>query len=85
MEPAYSEKGSTGSGVAAGRIVESAQATQASQVEAEMVAEEVIIEEALADVMDEAVAVAEPLVKELLDRVIEETAAEVADCCVTDG
>ena len=69
--PAYSAKGSTGSGVGIGAIVESAQATHASQVEAEAVAEDVIKDEALADVIDETVAAEELLAIEPLDGVTE--------------
>lgn len=60
-EPAYCEKGSSGPGVGIAAIVESAQATQASQVEAEALAEDVIVDEELADVIDEAVATEELL------------------------
>ena len=55
MEPAYCAKASTGSGVGIGAIVESAQATPASHVEAEAGTEEVMVDKKLADVMDEAV------------------------------
>ena len=55
MVSAHWAKGSTGSGVGIGAMVESGQATQASQVEAETVAEEVIVDNALPDVIDEAV------------------------------
>ena len=75
VEPAYPAKGSSGSGVGIGAMVESAQATQASQVEAEMVAEDVIVDEALAEVMDETVAVEELLATEPLDGVMEELVA----------
>lgn len=87
---AYWAKGSTGSGVGIGVIVESAQATQASQVEADAVVEDVIIDdETLADVMDETVPEEELLATESLDGVTEEPPAELAeivgDGCVTDG
>ena len=89
MESAYWEKGSTGSGVGIGAIVESAQATQASQVEPDAVAEDVMLDEALADVMDEIVAGEELLATRLLDGATEEPPAELAeivrDGCVTDG
>ena len=85
MESAYWAKGSTGSGVGIGAIVESAQATHASQVEAE----DVIVDEALADVMDETVAAEELLATDPLERAEEDPAAELAeivgDSCVTDG
>ena len=77
VEPAYWAKGSSGSGVGIGAMVESAQATQASQVEAEMVAEDVIVDEALAEVMDETVAVEELLATEPLDGTTEELLATV--------
>lgn len=67
IEPAYSANGSTGSGVGIGAIVESAQATHGSQVEAEAVAEDVVKDEALADVIDETVAAEELLATEPLD------------------
>lgn len=89
MEPAYWAKGSAGSGVGIGAIVESAQATQASHVEAEAVAEDVMVDDALPDVMDEIVAVEKLLATEPLDGAMEEPAAEVAefvsDACVADG
>lgn len=92
MESAYWAKGSTGSGVGIGAIVESAQATQASQVEADAVAENVIIDETLADVTDETVPGEELLATKLPDGatvVTEEPPAELAeivgDVCVTDG
>ena len=89
IEPAYWEKGSTGSGVGAAAIVESAHPTQASQVEAEMVADDVITDEALAEVMDEPVAAEKLLTTERLDGATEEPAAELAetvrDGCVTEG
>ena len=71
-------------------MVESAQTTQASQVEAEAVADEVTVDNALADVMDEAVAAAEELLAtDPLDGAAEEPAAELAefvgDGCVADG
>ncbi len=76
MVPAYWAKGSSGPGVAIGAIVESAQATQASQVEADIVAEDVTAEnaladvtteEALADVINEPVAAEELLATDSLD------------------
>lgn len=89
MESAYWAKGSTGSGVGLGAIVESAQATQASHVEAEAVAEDVMVDEALPDVTDETVAVEELLTTEPLDGAMEEPATELAefvgDGCVADG
>ena len=89
VEPAYWAKGSTGSGVGTGAIVESAQATQASQVEADIVAEDVIIDDALADVMDDTAAVEKLLADGTLDGVTEEPATELAepvsDGCVADG
>lgn len=71
MEPAYWAKGSTGPGVGIGAIVESAQATQASQVEADAVAEDVMVEEALA--------AEELLATGALDGAMEEPAAELAE------
>lgn len=89
MEPAYWAKGSTGPGVGIGAIVESAQATQASQVEADAVAEDVMVEEALADMTDDTVAAEELLATGALDGAMEEPAAELAeivgDACVPDG
>ena len=89
VDPAYWAKGSSGSGVGIGAMVASAQATQASQVDAETVAEDVIIDEALAEVMDETIAVEELLETEPLDGVIEDPAAElvesVGDEWVVDG
>ena len=78
IEPAYWEKGSSGPGVGIAAIVESAQATQASHVEAEALAEDVIVDEALADVIDEAVATEELLATDPL-------AETVCDGCVTVG
>ena len=83
MEPAYCAKGSSGPGVGIGAIVESAQATQASQVEADAVAEDVMVDEPLADMTDDTVA-AEVLAIEPLDGVTE-LAEFVRDGCVTDG
>lgn len=59
MVSAHWAKGSTGPGVGIAAMVESAQATQASQVEAEAVAEEVRVDNALADVIAETVAAEE--------------------------
>ena len=59
MVSAHWAKGSTGPGVGIAAMVESAQATQASHVEAEAVAEEMRVDIALADVIDEAVAAEE--------------------------
>ena len=89
MEPAYWAKGSSGSGVGIGAIVESAQATHASQVETEAVAEDVIVDKALADVTDETVPADQLLVTRPVDGATEEPATELAetvgDVCVTDG
>lgn len=90
MVSAHWAKGSTGPGVGIAAIVESAQATHGSQVEAEALAEEAMVDNALADVMDETVAAAEELLAtEPLDGATEEPAAELAefvgDGCVTDG
>ena len=88
IEPAYWAKGSIGSGVGIGAIAESAQATQASHVEAEAVAEEIMVDKTLADVIDEAVAAEEILATEPLDGAAEEPATELAevvgDGCVMD-
>ena len=89
MEPAYWAKGSSGSGVGVGAIIESAQATHASQVETEAVAEDVVVDKALADVTDETISADELLVTRPLDGATEEPAAELAetvgDDCVADG
>lgn len=89
MVSAHCEKGSTGPGVGIAAIVESAQATQASQVDAEIVAEDLMTEEALADVMTELNTAEELLATDPLDGATEEPTAElpeiVGDGCVTDG
>lgn len=93
MVSAHWAKGSTGSGVGIGAMVESAQATQASQVEAETVAEEVIVDNALPDAMDEAVAAEEieaeavpeeAMVENALADVMDEAVAAAEELLITE-
>lgn len=93
MVSAHWEKGSTGPDVGIGAMVESAQATQASQVEAEAVAEEVIVDNELPDVTDETVTAddieaeadnEEPVVDTALAEVMNEAVAAAEELLATE-